>query len=103
RRRHTSLSRDWSSDVCSSDLGEHHRLDYAVSAPPVVLSAISQRTKHIKLTSTTTVLSTVDPVRLYEDFATLDLLSNGRAEILAEIGRASCREREEVAAGVGSL
>lgn len=67
-------------------VGEHHRLDYAVSAPPVVLSAISQRTKHIKLTSTTTVLSTVDPVRLYEDFATLDLLSNGRAEILAGRG-----------------
>ena len=67
-------------------VGEHHRLDYVVSAPPVVLSAISQRTKHIKLTSTTTVLSTVDPVRLFEDFATLDLLSNGRAEILAGRG-----------------
>lgn len=67
-------------------VGEHHRLDYVVSAPPVVLSAISQRTNHIKLTSTTTVLSTVDPVRLFEDFATLDLLSNGRAEILAGRG-----------------
>ncbi|MCH7322270.1 LLM class flavin-dependent oxidoreductase [Solibacillus sp. MA9] len=67
-------------------VGEHHRLDYVVSAPPVVLSAISQRTKRIKLTSTTTVLSTVDPVRLFEDFATLDLLSNGRAEILAGRG-----------------
>lgn len=67
-------------------VGEHHRLDYAVSAPPVVLSAISQVTKRIKLISTTTVLSTVDPVRLFEDFATLDLLSNGRAEIIAGRG-----------------
>jgi len=67
-------------------VGEHHRLDYAVSAVPVVLSALSQRTKNIHLMSTTTVLSTVDPVRLYEDFATLDLLSNGRAEIVAGRG-----------------
>lgn len=67
-------------------VGEHHRLDYAVSAVPVVLSALSQRTKNIQLISTTTVLSTVDPVRLYEDFATLDLLSNGRAEIVAGRG-----------------
>lgn len=67
-------------------VGEHHRLDYAVSAPPVVLSAISQLTKQIKLTSATTVLNTVDPVRLYEDFASLDLLSNGRAEIIAGRG-----------------
>ncbi|MFJ7668133.1 LLM class flavin-dependent oxidoreductase [Lysinibacillus sp. NPDC097195] len=67
-------------------VGEHHRLDYAVSAVPVVLSALSQRTKSIHLMSTTTVLSTVDPVRLYEDFATLDLLSNGRAEIVAGRG-----------------
>lgn len=67
-------------------VGEHHRLDYAVSAPPIVLSAISQVTKRIKLASATTVLSTVDPVRLFEDFATLDLLSNGRAEIIAGRG-----------------
>ncbi len=67
-------------------VGEHHRLDYAVSTPPVVLSALSQVTKQIKLTSTTTVLNTVDPVRLFEDFATLDLLSNGRAEIIAGRG-----------------
>ncbi|USK68379.1 LLM class flavin-dependent oxidoreductase [Peribacillus asahii] len=67
-------------------VGEHHRLDYAVSAPPVVLAAIAQATKRIKLTSTTTVLSTVDPVRLFEDFATLDLLSDGRAEIIAGRG-----------------
>lgn len=67
-------------------VGEHHRLDYAVSSPAVVLSSIAQITKRIKLTSATTVLSTVDPVRLFEDFATLDLLSNGRAEIIAGRG-----------------
>ena len=67
-------------------LGEHHRLDYAVSATPVALAAIAQVTNRIKLTSATTVLSTVDPVRLFEDFATLDLLSNGRAEIIAGRG-----------------
>ncbi len=67
-------------------VGEHHRLDYAVSAPPVVLAAIAQETKRIKLTSATSVLSTVDPVRLFEDFATLDLVSNGRAEIITGRG-----------------
>ncbi|MFB6469288.1 LLM class flavin-dependent oxidoreductase [Cytobacillus sp. Hz8] len=67
-------------------IGEHHRLDYAVSAPATVLSAISQVTKQIKLTSATTVLNTIDPVRLFEDFSTLDLLSNGRAEIIAGRG-----------------
>lgn len=67
-------------------VGEHHRLDYAVSSIPVVLAAIAQTTKQIKLTSATTVLSTVDPVRLFEDFATLDLLSDGRAEIIAGRG-----------------
>ncbi|MGG1690760.1 LLM class flavin-dependent oxidoreductase [Heyndrickxia ginsengihumi] len=66
-------------------VGEHHRLDYAVSAPAIVLSAIAQTTKQIKLTSATTVLSTIDPVRLFEDFATLDLLSDGRAEMM--VGR----------------
>jgi len=67
-------------------IGEHHRLDYAVSAPAVVLSAVSQVTKRVKLTSATTVLNTTDPVRLFEDFATLDLLSNGRAEMIAGRG-----------------
>lgn len=71
-------------------VGEHHRLDYATSAPPVVLAAIAQITKRIKLTSATTVLGTVDPVRLFEDFATLDLISDGRAEIIA--GRGAFRE-----------
>jgi probable LLM family oxidoreductase len=67
-------------------VGEHHRLDYASSSPAVVLAAIAQATNRIKLTSTTSVLSTLDPVRLFEDFATLDLLSEGRAEILAGRG-----------------
>ncbi|MEC0226432.1 LLM class flavin-dependent oxidoreductase [Paenibacillus alba] len=67
-------------------VGEHHRLDYAVSSPQMVLSSISQVTKRIKLTSAATIFNTVDPVRLFEDFATLDLLSNGRAEIMAGRG-----------------
>lgn len=67
-------------------IGEHHRLDYAVSYPSVILSSISQITKNIKLTTATTVLNTIDPVRLYEDFATLDLLSNGRIEVIAGRG-----------------
>jgi len=67
-------------------IGEHHRLDYASSSPAVILAAIAQVTKQIRLTSTTSVLSTLDPVRLFEDFASLDLLSDGRAEILAGRG-----------------
>lgn len=67
-------------------VGEHHRLDYAISSPSVVLAAIAQMTKNIKLTSATSVLSTIDPVRLFEDFATLDLLSDGRAEIITGRG-----------------
>ena len=67
-------------------VGEHHRLDYAISSPSVVLAAIAQMTKQIKLTSATSVLSTIDPVRLFEDFATLDLLSDGRAEIITGRG-----------------
>ncbi|CAM5203345.1 putative LLM family oxidoreductase OS=Ureibacillus acetophenoni OX=614649 GN=SAMN05877842_10284 PE=4 SV=1 [Ureibacillus acetophenoni] len=64
-------------------VGEHHRLDYAVSSPAVMLAAIAMVTKNIRLTSTTSVLSTLDPVRLFEDFAQLDLISGGRAEVLA--------------------
>jgi probable LLM family oxidoreductase len=67
-------------------VGEHHRLDYAVSSPSVLLAAISQVTKWITLTSATTVLNTVDPVRLMEAYSTLDLLSGGRAEIMAGRG-----------------
>lgn len=67
-------------------VGEHHRLDFAVTSPPVLLAAIAQATKRIRLTSATTVLGTSDPVRVFEDFATLDLLSDGRAEIIAGRG-----------------
>lgn len=67
-------------------LGEHHRQDYAVSTPEIVLSALSQVTKNIKLASGVTVLSSSDPVKVYQDFATLDLLSGQRAEIVAGRG-----------------
>lgn len=67
-------------------VGEHHRLDYTVSSPAIVLSAVAQATKRIKLTSATSVISTLDPVRLFEDFATLDVISEGRAEIIAGRG-----------------
>ena len=67
-------------------VGEHHRPDYAVSAPPVVLGAAAAITKRIRLTSAVTVLSSDDPVRVYQDFATVDLLSGGRAEIMAGRG-----------------
>jgi probable LLM family oxidoreductase len=67
-------------------VGEHHRPDYAVSAPAVVLAAASQRTKNIRLTSAVTVLSSDDPVRVFQEFSTLDLLSGGRAEIMAGRG-----------------
>ena len=68
-------------------VGEHHRPDYAASAPVIVLAAAAARTKNIRLTSAVTVLSSDDPVRVYQNFATLDLLSNGRAEIM--VGRGS--------------
>jgi alkanesulfonate monooxygenase SsuD/methylene tetrahydromethanopterin reductase-like flavin-dependent oxidoreductase (luciferase family) len=64
-------------------LGEHHTLDFAVSSPAVVLAAIAARTQRIRLTTAVTVLSALDPVRVYQDFAQLDLVSNGRAEIIA--------------------
>jgi probable LLM family oxidoreductase len=67
-------------------VGEHHRPDFAVSSPAVVLAAAAERTKRIRLTSAVTVLSSDDPVRVFQDFATLDLLSNGRAEIMAGRG-----------------
>ena len=68
-------------------VGEHHRPDYLVSSPAVVLAAAAAATKKIKLSSAVTVLSSDDPVRVFQDFATLDLLSSGRAEIM--VGRGS--------------
>lgn len=67
-------------------VGEHHRPDYAVSAPAVVLAAAAARTSRIRLTSAVSVLSSDDPVRVFQQFATLDLLSGGRAEIMAGRG-----------------
>lgn len=67
-------------------VGEHHRSEYVVSSPAVVLAAAAARTKTIRLTSAVTVLSSDDPVRVFQDFATLDLLSGGRAEIMAGRG-----------------
>lgn len=67
-------------------LGEHHRSDFVSSAPAVILAAAAARTKRIRLSSAVTVLSSDDPVRVFQDFATLDLLSNGRAEIMAGRG-----------------
>jgi probable LLM family oxidoreductase len=67
-------------------VGEHHRPEFAVSSPAVVLAAAAERTKQIRLTSAVTVLSSDDPVRVFQDFATLDLLSGGRAEIMAGRG-----------------
>lgn len=67
-------------------LGEHHRPDYIISAPAVVLAAAAMRTKNIRLSSAVTVLSSDDPVRVYQQFSTVDLLSEGRAEIMAGRG-----------------
>jgi probable LLM family oxidoreductase len=71
-------------------VGEHHRPDMAASAPAVVLATIAGRTEHIRLSSAVTVLSSADPVRVFQDFVTLDLLSSGRAELMA--GRGSFTE-----------
>lgn len=68
-------------------LGEHHRPDYAISSPEIILAAAASITKNIKLTSSVTVLSSTDPVRVYQNFSSLDLVSNGRAEIT--VGRGS--------------
>src|SRR5579864_1561323 len=67
-------------------IGEHHRPEFLDSAPPIILAAAAARTKNIRLTSAVTVLSAADPVRVFQEFATLDLISNGRAEIVAGRG-----------------
>src|SRR5919108_3118806 len=71
-------------------VGEHHRPDFSISAPDVVLASIAGRTERIRLGSSVTVLSSDDPIRVYERFATLDALSNGRAEVI--LGRGSFTE-----------
>ena len=67
-------------------VGEHHRPDYLVSSPATVLAAIAAATKQIRLTSAVTVLSSDDPVRVFQEFAHVDLISGGRAEIMAGRG-----------------
>jgi probable LLM family oxidoreductase len=67
-------------------VGEHHRPDFAVSAPAVTLAAVAARTGRVRLTSAVSVISSDDPVRVFQEFATLDLLSGGRAEIMAGRG-----------------
>lgn len=71
-------------------IGEHHRKEFLDSAPVVILAAAAAKTKHIKLTSAVTVLSAADPVRVFQNFATLDLISKGRAEMV--VGRGSFTE-----------
>ena len=76
-------------DACGFDVfavGEHHRLDMAIAASPVVLAAIAQVTARLRLASAVTILTTADPVKVFEDFATVDLLSGGRAEVIAGRG-----------------
>src|SRR3954470_15275338 len=67
-------------------IGEHHRPEFLASAPPLLLAAAAERTKTIRLSSAVTVLSSDDPVRVYQQYSTLDLLSGGRAEIMAGRG-----------------
>src|ERR1700747_3708697 len=67
-------------------VGEHHRPDFAVSAPAVVLGAAAARTKRIRLTSAVSILSSDEPIRVFQQFATVDLLPGGRAEIMAGRG-----------------
>src|SRR3954447_1002653 len=67
-------------------VGEHHRPDFVVSAPAVVLAAAARTTQRIRLTSAVSVISSDDPVRVFQDFATVDLVSGGRAEIMAGRG-----------------
>src|SRR5437667_11887772 len=71
-------------------IGEHHRREFFDSAPTVILGAAAARTRRIRLTSAVTVLSAADPVRVFQEFATLDLLSQGRAEMI--VGRGSSIE-----------
>src|ERR1700729_771090 len=68
-------------------IGEHHRREFLDSAPPIILAAAAAKTRRIRLTSAVTVLSAADPVRVFQQFATLDLLSQGRAEMV--VGRGS--------------
>src|ERR1044072_5909838 len=67
-------------------VGEHHRPDFVVSAPAIVLPAAARTSQHIRLTRAVSVISSDDPIRVFQDFATVDLISSGRAEIMAGRG-----------------
>src|SRR5829696_5560519 len=96
--RHAQVIRDLVAEAVLADelgvdfigVGEHHRADFAVSSPEMVLAAIAGRTQRIRLGSAVTVLSSDDPVRVFQRFATLDAVSNGRAEVI--LGRGSFTE-----------
>ena len=98
RRSHAHVIRDVVEEAVIADqtgidfigLGEHHRPDFAISSPDMILATIAARTSRIHLGTAVTVLSSDDPVRVFERFATLDALSNGRAEII--LGRGSFTE-----------
>src|SRR5438477_10446186 len=88
-RMHNLLEEIELADAAGLDvfgIGEHHRAEFLDSAPAVILAAAATRTKNIRLTSAVTVLSAADPVRVFQEFATLDLISHGRAEIVAGRG-----------------
>ena len=92
-RMETLLSEVETADRVGLDsfgIGEHHRAEFLDSAPAVILAAAAARTKNIRLTSAVTVLSAADPVRVFQDFATIDLISRGRVEIV--VGRGSFGE-----------
>jgi alkanesulfonate monooxygenase SsuD/methylene tetrahydromethanopterin reductase-like flavin-dependent oxidoreductase (luciferase family) len=92
-RMHELLERIEHADHVGLDvfgIGEHHKREFLDSAPPVILAAAASRTRRIRLTSAVSVLSAADPVRLFQQFATLDLLSEGRAEMV--VGRGSSIE-----------
>ena len=81
-------------------IGEHYRKEFLDSAPAVILAAAAARTKNIRLTSAVTVLSAADPVRVFQSFATIDLVSGGRAEMV--VGRGSFIESPEFRTFLGS-
>ena len=95
---HAQVIRNIIDEACLADelgidfigLGEHHRADFAISAPETILAAIAGRTKRIKLGTAVTVLSSDDPIRVFQRFSTLDAISNGRAEVV--LGRGSFTE-----------
>src|SRR4051812_27090344 len=97
-RPHAQVIRDVVEEAVLADqlgvdfigLGEHHREDFAISSPEMVLAAIAGKTKRIRLGSAVTVLSSDEPVRVFQRFSTLDAVSNGRAEII--LGRGSFTE-----------